>query len=158
MRKLSSLATMATLAGLVVIGPVPSASAAAAAATCRDNYDGATAGWMYAYDKANCEGYLGGAQLDDNNWGNSLGGFQGSDDNKATSIINKGEYSQVKFYNYTRPHGDDLNPHICLTRAEGFASNLSDDYWEGLKLFGTVNNSISAHQWVDTTSCSALAE
>ncbi len=157
MRKLSSLATMATLVGLVVIGPAPGASAAAAAATCRDNYDGATAGWMYAYDKANCEGYLGGAQLDDNNWGNTLGGFQGSDDNKATSIINKGEYAQVKFRKYALSY-DGFNPHICLTRAEGFASDLSDDYWEETKLAGTVNNSISAHQWVERTACSALAE
>jgi hypothetical protein len=156
MRKLSAAVVGAALVGISLAGPVPSASAAAAA-TCADNYDNALAGYMYAYDGTYCEGQLGLAVGNDQNWGDSASSFQGSDNNRASSILNMGRYSQVKFFaNPTT--GTTFNPHICLTRAEGYASNLSDDYFMNDPIFGTANNSISAHIWVELTSCSALAK
>ncbi|MDQ0605797.1 hypothetical protein QF037_010230 [Streptomyces canus] len=155
MRKLPSLAAIATLAGVAVIAPAPGASAAP---SCHDNYRNAEAGYMYAYNDAYCEGLLGRAVGDDRDWGDSASSFQGSDDNRAGSILNKGEYSVVKFMQFPRSF-DGFNPHICLTRSEGFASNLSDDYWmEDSSHHGSVNNDISAHLWVGLDSCSAFAK
>ncbi|MCF2129415.1 hypothetical protein L1I79_23685 [Strepomyces sp. STD 3.1] len=67
-----------------------------------------------------------------------------------------GRCSEVKFFaNPTTSSG--FNSPICLTRAEGYASNLSDDYFMEDPVFGSANNSISAHICVDRTSCSAYA-
>lgn len=155
MRKLSAAAVGAALVGISLVGPAPSASAAAA--TCSDNYEKARAGYMYAYNGAYCENQLGLAFGNDQDWGDSASSFQGSDDNVASSILNKGETSQVKFFNFPRDT-PGYNPHICLLRAEGYASDLRDDYWDERPGFGTVNNSISAHIWVGLTSCSFLAK
>ncbi|MFE9681924.1 hypothetical protein ACFYXC_19580 [Streptomyces sp. NPDC002701] len=155
MRKLSAVALGAALVGIGLVGPAPSASAAAAA-TCADNYERAAAGYMYAYNGTYCERQLGLAFGDDQNWGDSASSFQGADNDAASSVLNKGNYAHVKFY--ANPIGSSgFNPHICLLRAEGYASNLSDDYFEGDPVFGTVNNNISAHRWVDRTACGALA-
>ncbi|MFJ5264848.1 hypothetical protein ACIQAC_30745 [Streptomyces sp. NPDC088387] len=155
MRKLSALAVGAVFIGAGLAGPVPSASAAAAA-TCADNFESAVAGYMYAYDGANCVGQLGRAFGNDQDWSDSASSFQGSDTNKASSVLNKGNHQEVKFF--ASPNtGSTFNPHICLTRAEGFASNLSDDYFMKDSVYGSANNSISAHIWVDRTACSALA-
>ena len=155
MRKLSAAAVGAVFVGMSLAGPVPSASAAPAA-TCWDNFENALDGYVYAYNGYNCEGQLGLAIGDDQNWGDSGGSFQGSDNNRASSVLNKGLYSQVKFL--ANPNiGNNFNPHICLTRAEGFASNLSDNYFENESIWGSANNSISAHIWVPRTACTALA-
>ncbi|MEV5014325.1 hypothetical protein ACIGW1_12520 [Streptomyces sp. NPDC053780] len=155
MRKIPAAAAVAVFAGISLLGPVPGASAAAAA-TCADNYESARAGYMYAYNGANCEGQLGLAVGNDQDWGDSASSFQGSDDNRASSVLNMGRYSEVKFFAF-RTSFSGFNPHICLTRAEGYASNLSDDYFMEDPIFGSANNSISAHIWVDRTSCSAYA-
>ncbi|MER7056905.1 MULTISPECIES: hypothetical protein [unclassified Streptomyces] len=155
MRKLSAAAVGAVLVGISLVGPVPSASAAAAA-TCADNYDNALAGYMYAYNGAYCEGQLGRALGNDQNWGDSASSFQGSDNNRASSVLNMGRYSEVKFF--ANPNtSSNFNPHICLTRTEGYASNLSDDYFMNEREWGSANNNISAHIWVDRTACTALA-
>jgi hypothetical protein len=155
MRKLSAAAVGAVFIGISLAGPLPSASAAAAA-TCADNYDNALAGYMYAYNGANCEGRLGLAVGNDQNWGDSASSFQGTDNNRASSVLNMGRYSEVKFF--ANPNtSSGFNPHICLTRAEGYASNLSDDYFMDEPIWGSANNNISAHIWVDRTACSALA-
>ncbi|GAA2333310.1 hypothetical protein OKJ48_23870 [Streptomyces kunmingensis] len=157
MRRLSAAAVGAVFVGISLAGPAPSASAAEAA-TCWDIfYKTARAGYMYAYNGANCQGQLGLALGNDQDWGDSASSFQGTDNNKASSILNKGNYSQVKFFAFPLSY-PNFNPHICLSRAEGFASNLSDDDFMEDPIFGTANNSISAHIWVDSTSCSAYAQ
>ncbi|MFJ5737269.1 hypothetical protein [Streptomyces microflavus] len=156
MRKMSAAAVGAVFLGISLLGPVPSASAAEAA-TCYDEfYETALAGYVYAYDGANCVGQLGLAVGNDQNWGDSGGSFQGSDNNKASSILNKGNYSEVKFFQYPTTY-TGYNPHICLSRAEGYASNLSDNYFMGERAEGTANNNISGHIWVDRTACVEFA-
>ncbi|MEV2253751.1 hypothetical protein AB0I94_24765 [Streptomyces sp. NPDC050147] len=160
MRK--TLATAATL-GLATLGMlVPAgaaqadASAAAPAArTCSDNYGDATIGYMYAYWNDQCEGYLGRSSGVDSDWGNSTGGFQGDDENRATSLLNKGSSGlAVAFYRLTGYSGG----HICLTQQEKYASTLvdgGDDY--GFDRFSTgyvADNRISSHRWMDKDDCS----
>ncbi|MFJ4122621.1 hypothetical protein ACIP3U_14985 [[Kitasatospora] papulosa] len=153
MRKFSAAAIVAALTGVALLGHAPTASAAVAG-TCTDDYKAAAAGYMYAYANVNCDVPLGRALGDDLNWGDSAGSFQGSDKNAASSVLNNGNYSEVKFYLGT---GGNNNFHICLLRAEGYASDLTDDYWLGDRTFGSVNNAIASHRWVGRTACSALA-
>jgi hypothetical protein len=153
MSKFGSAAAVAALTGVAVLGFGPSASASTPG-TCWDNYENMVSGYMSAYSSINCDGFLGLAEGNDLNWGDSSGSFRGGDANQASSAVNKGNYSEVKFYLGT---GANHNFHICLTRAEGFVSNLTDDYWLGERNFGSVNNAIGSHRWVDRTACSALA-
>ncbi|WP_329112095.1 hypothetical protein [Streptomyces sp. NBC_01353] len=147
MRKIPAILATAALAGLGVIVPTATAQAAVG---CSDNYTGAGYGFMYAYNGTQCEGYLGSSSGNDADWGNSSGSFQGWEDNEASSILNKGNDYEVKFYSKTVYTGD----HICLARSEAYASDLSDDKMTN----GTsANNTISSHQWVSEGSCSAWA-
>ncbi|MGW0551889.1 hypothetical protein [Streptomyces altiplanensis] len=154
----SSAALVAALVGLVTLGPVPSASAAAG--TCADNYENAIAGYMYAYDGSYCDGtMLGRALGDDSNWGDSASSFQGGDNNKASSVLNKGNYQVVQFFEVTNgPGPNGFIYSTCLTRSEGYASTLSDEYWSDDRLFGTVNNNISSHRWVAGTTCTGYLQ
>lgn len=147
MRKIPAILATAALAGLGVIVPTATAQAAA---TCSDNYTNAGYGFMYAYNDTYCEGYLGSSSGNDADWGNSSGSFQGWEDNEASSILNKGNDYEVKFYSgtvYTLGH-------ICLSRNEKYASNLSDD---NMSNGASANNTISSHQWVSSGSCSKWA-
>ncbi|MFG3378154.1 MULTISPECIES: hypothetical protein [Streptomyces] len=56
MRKLPAVLTVMATAALGTALPV---STAHAAADCHDAWSGATPGCMYAYDGANCVGFLG---------------------------------------------------------------------------------------------------
>ncbi|MGP3636367.1 hypothetical protein ACTU45_23940 [Streptomyces sp. 24-1644] len=146
MRKAFAVMTTVAVASLGVIVPATSAQAA----DCRNARDGADSGSMYAYDSANCIGFLGKAAGDDLNWGDSTLAFQGGDSNKATSILNNGNNYEVKFYSGTGGTGG----HICLSRTERWASNLSDDtFTSGV----TVNNAISGHAWSSASNCSKWA-
>ncbi|WP_255249507.1 MULTISPECIES: hypothetical protein [Streptomyces] len=85
MRKPPAALTVLATAALGTAVPV---STAQAAAGCADAYAGAISGYMYAYDCTNCSGFLGRAEGNDSNWGDSGGSFQGSDTNRATSVLN----------------------------------------------------------------------
>ncbi|MFJ8144404.1 hypothetical protein ACIQ8D_13020 [Streptomyces sp. NPDC096094] len=149
MRKLPAALTVMAMAALGTALPV---STAHAAATCSDNYSGATSGYMYAYDYAYCDGYLGRASGNDSNWGDSGGSFQGGDTNKATSILNKGNSYEVQFFNGTGTQWSGGN--ICLSRNEGYASDLTNDFFtSGYR----VSNAISSHRWVSAGTCSKWA-
>ncbi|TXS19048.1 peptidase inhibitor family I36 protein [Streptomyces sp. wa22] len=146
MRKAFAVLTTAAVASLGALVPATSAQAA----DCRDAMAGALSGYMYAYDSANCNGHLGHASGDDLNWGDSALSFQGGDNNKASSILNNGNSYEVKFYSGTGGTGG----HICLSRSEGWASNLSDDdFTNG----ASANNSISGHAWSSASNCSRWA-
>ncbi len=149
MRKLPAALTVLAMAAL---GTVIPASAAHAAATCADNYNEATLQYMYAYDGLYCIGELGKAKANDADWGDSSYSFQGSDTNRASSILNKGEVSAVQFFNGTGTGW--TGGHICLARGEHFASNLSDNtFTSGV----SANNAISSHRWVVPSTCDEWA-
>ncbi|MEU2251330.1 hypothetical protein [Streptomyces sp. NPDC019224] len=147
MRK--ALIALTTIA-VASLGAVVPASAAEAAG-CASAKSAALSGYMYAYDSINCSGHLGHAKGDDLDWGDSAGSFQGSDTNRASSILNKGVNYEVAFYNGT---GSGGGGYICLSRAEGYASNLTDDYFT---TGYSANNSISSHKWSAHSSCSNWA-
>ncbi|MFE2016890.1 hypothetical protein ACFW9O_02420 [Streptomyces sp. NPDC059499] len=146
MRKTFAVLTTVAVASLGALVPATSAQAA----NCSDAMAGALSGYMYAYDSTNCNGHLGHASGDDSDWGDSALSFQGSDTNKASSILNNGNNSEVAFYNWANRGGG----HICLSRSEGWASNLSDDSYTTLL---SANNSISSHAWSAASSCSKWA-
>ncbi|MER5892510.1 hypothetical protein [Streptomyces sp. NPDC001876] len=146
MRKSFAVLTTLAVASLGALVPATSAQAA----DCSDAMAGALSGYMYAYDSTNCNGHLGHASGNDSNWGDSALSFQGGDTNKASSILNNGNNSEVAFYNGTGGSGG----HICLSRSEGWASNLSDDsFTTGV----SANNTISSHAWSAASSCSRWA-
>jgi hypothetical protein len=148
MRKLPAALTVLAMAALGTVVPV---SAAHAVESCRDNHEGADLGYMYAFDSVNCVGFLGKAKESDDNWGDSQYSFQGGDTNKASSIINKGEIRHVQFFNGTDTY---TGGHTCLSRIEGFASDLTDNtFTSGV----SANNSISSHRWVDAGACDRWA-
>ncbi|MEW2551291.1 hypothetical protein ACWGRF_21190 [Streptomyces zhihengii] len=154
MRKmLSALAVL----GLATLGTVVPAATAQAAAGCADNYDVATSGNVYAYWNQFCEGHIGNTPSYDSDWGNSSGPFQGSDDNRATSLLHKGTSGQaVAFYRLSGYGGG----HICLTKGEQYASTLvdnNDPYAKDRFTNGDpADNRISSHRWVDQDACGSF--
>ncbi|MGX1908587.1 hypothetical protein ACWIID_06980 [Streptomyces phaeochromogenes] len=152
MRKLSSALAVLSLAALGAIVP---ATTAQAAPGCADNHDSATSGNMYAYWNQFCEGHIGNTPNEDSDWGNSSGPFQGSDDNRATSLLHNGTSGlAVAFYRLAGYSGG----HICLTKDEKYASTLvdnNDPYPNDRFSNGDpVDNRISSHRWVNENSCS----
>ncbi|WP_406351843.1 hypothetical protein [Streptomyces sp. NBC_00658] len=141
MRKLSAALTVLGMAALGTVVPV---SAAHAAETCSDNYSAATAGYMYAYDYVDCVGQLGKVSGNDSDWG--------VDSNKASSILNKGNFQEVQFFNGTGTGW--TGGHTCLSRNEGYASDLTDNYFTSGY---SANNSISSHRWVNASTCDRWA-
>lgn len=130
-------------------------STPAQAATACDTFYNNTArvGNTYAWADSYCVGLLGGTAGNDANWGDSSGPFQGTDTNRASSVMNRG-YSGgrdvVAFYdatNYDWTHG-----YGCLSIGEKYASYLGDN---SLTDGGPASNSISSHQWVYASSCAS---
>jgi hypothetical protein len=156
MRKIPAVLAALAFAGLGAIVP---ATTAQAAASCSDNYTNARSGYMYAYKHAYCESHLGNSDSWDSDWGNSSGPFQGGDTNEASSILNKGNSYEVQFFNGT---GQDwAGGHICLSRDEAYASDLSnDDFHNDTDPDkGGANDAISSHRWVnpDSNNCDRWA-
>ena len=151
MRKLTATLAALGVASLGAIVPATSAQAAApTAASCDDNYESATLGYMYAYRLSYCESYLGKAKSYDENWGNSSRSFQGDDDNRATSLLHRGTSGYaVAFYRLKDYKGGA----ICLTKGEKYASSLkSDDVFSGSEGYA-ADNRISSHKWVPEDAC-----
>ncbi|MEV5809705.1 hypothetical protein [Streptomyces parvulus] len=146
MRKLPAVLTVMAMAALGTALPV---STAHAATPCDDAWDGgATPGDMYAYDGTNCTGFLGKYAGWDSNWADGIGNYQAPASNKASSVLNKGTTLEVQFFNGSGSGW--TGGYICLSRNEGFASNLADDEFSS---GATVNNAISSHRWVVYTAC-----
>ncbi|MER7577950.1 hypothetical protein [Streptomyces sp. NPDC126514] len=146
MRKLPAVLTVMAMAALGTVLPLSTAHAASA---CDSAWDGgATPTYMYAYDGTYCTGFLGKDDGSDSNWGDGIGNYQASATNKASSILNKGTTLEVQFFNGTGTGW--TGGYICLSRNEGFASNLADDEFSS---GATVNNAISSHRWVVYTAC-----
>jgi hypothetical protein len=146
MRKISVL--FATL-GLVVAGALFPASAQASA-VCDAEYHSTVSGFFRAYDGINCSTRLGSDADNDVNWSDSVGGFQGSDNDDAGSLIHKGTSGlAVKVYVHASYRGN----YGCITKGEKYVSNLGDDYLTGGSGSHTAWNSISSHEWVDESDC-----
>lgn len=150
MRKLTATLATLTLAGLGALVPAASVQAAPTA-NCDDNYEEAKSGYMYAYRLSYCESYLGSSKEWDENWGNSSRSFQGDDDNRATSLLNKtGKY--VAFYRLK----DYKGGHICIASNKKYVSSLkSDDVFSNGE---TADNRISSHKKLASNTCSKFMD
>ncbi|MEU5217420.1 hypothetical protein AB0G79_14630 [Streptomyces sp. NPDC020807] len=153
--------TLATL-GLLAAGttlPLTVASPAAAADCGSELTTWKESGYVLAWGGPGCAGDpLGRAAGNDPDWGQSGGGFTGSDTNQAESVVNGGTYSDgvniVAFYDYTAYSA--ANGYGCLKRGMKI-DNLYNEYF--INPAGTqlrrMHNAISSHQWVTTSACTA---
>ncbi|MEV5814235.1 hypothetical protein CJI59_17350 [Streptomyces sp. Alain-F2R5] len=143
MRK--TAAALAAL-GLAVLGVSATTTTAHAGPNCDAKWPGRD-GMVRAWQLNDCSGiYLGGTASYDSDWGNSSGPFQGSDENRASSVMNSGHvgsYDIVAFYRLTNYGGG----YACLKPGELYADNLSDNTFSN---GDPVDNRISSHQWVDS--------
>jgi hypothetical protein len=144
----------AAAVGLAAIGTMMTGTAASAASTgeagtrasaCDTWYNShVNDGNMWAWDGSYCSGLLGSSQGNDSNWSDGSGSFRGTDNDRATSVMNTGvadTYDIVKFYRHAGYGGG----HGCLTRGEKYADHLGDNT---LSDGSTANNWISSHKWV----------
>lgn len=155
MRKLGIAVTVMGLTALGLAVPATAAQATgtgALGAVCDSKWPGRD-GYVRAWDGKDCSGtYLGGTESWDSDWGNSSGPFQGSDANRASSVMNSGftgGRDVVAFYRLTG--FDAPGGYNCLKAQELYVDDLSrNTYTNGQNM----NNSISSHQWVNANACS----
>lgn len=147
MRKISIL--LATL-GLVVTGALFPVTSAQASAACDTAWHNATSGNFYAFANIHCNTRMGADAGSDANWSDSSGSFQGSDNDRASSILHKGTSGlAVKVYvhsNYSGNYG-------CITKGELYVDSLHDNYLTGGSGSYRAWDSISSHEWVTEGAC-----
>lgn len=149
MRKI--LATAATL-GLAGLGVIVPTTAAQASTACDNAWNNAVSGHFYAYDYANCSGYIGSDADSDANWGDSSGSFQGGADNSATSVLHRGPSGlAVKVYQGSGYGGG----HICLQTSEAYVDDLAGTTFSN---GAPANNNISSHTWLWSSACGKFLE
>ncbi|MET7378425.1 hypothetical protein ABZT08_06300 [Streptomyces sp. NPDC005526] len=142
--------------GIALLGVLLPSGTAQASTACDNAWHSMPAGYMRAYENVGCGGtMLGQTAGDDSDWGNSQGAFQGSDTNRASSVLNAGtydtSYTAVEFLNGT---GTDWGGgYTCLKRSEYYADNLTDNYFTSGY---NVNDAISSHRWLPPSSCSTF--
>ncbi|MFC4496622.1 hypothetical protein ACFPA8_21055 [Streptomyces ovatisporus] len=106
-------------------------------------------GYFRAYDAVDCREELGAAQGDDPNWADGSGAFRGSDNDKATSVLNTGTYSgginNVLLYQGAQGGSNGVG---CLSHGELYVDDLRDNTFTG---GANANNKISRHSW--SSSC-----
>ncbi|MCH0543284.1 hypothetical protein I3F58_27785 [Streptomyces sp. MUM 203J] len=150
MRKILAAAATLGVASLGVI--VPATGAQAASAACDRAWQDGGSGYLFAYNHTHCSGYLGKASGNDSDWGDSAGGFRGSDDNRASSVVHKGTSGMaVKFYSVKGYKGG----HTCLKKSEYYMSSL---YGHRFTSSSSVNDNISSHKWVWESACSKFLD
>ncbi|MGW0732766.1 hypothetical protein [Streptomyces sp. NPDC002851] len=126
----------------------PSGDSEARSAKCDRAYRDLAPGVMAAFHKSKCSVLLGVDRYDDSNWGDKKGRMQGRDNNRASSLINKGtgNVSTVKFHRLKGYSGGV----ICLKQGEKYADYLGkDDKFDNGK---RANNRISSHKWTAKNS------
>ncbi|QIP85063.1 hypothetical protein GLX30_14675 [Streptomyces sp. Tu 2975] len=153
MRKLTMALATLGLAAVGLAAPAtaaPAAPAAPAGVGCDNAWPGSD-GYVRAWDGYDCSStYLGGTQGDDSNWADGSGSFTGSDNDRASSVMNSGYYGGEDVVAFYR-HAGYAGGYNCLKRGELYVDSLSrNTYTTGY----SMNNSISSHQWVYTSGCS----
>ncbi|GAA4681502.1 hypothetical protein GCM10023347_40440 [Streptomyces chumphonensis] len=168
MRRTRPVLAVVGLAFATALGPLLPASSAAAGerdtqgAGCDSEYwKYANDGNVRAYSGNDCSGLLGSSPGNDSNWGNSAGGFRGSDNNAASSVLNTGvqdAYDTVAFYDAYN-YDFTSSGYGCLKRNELYADKLTDNNFSrgdgngGGLWYADMDDSISSHQWVGDGAC-----
>ncbi|MFJ8085704.1 hypothetical protein ACIQ6Y_34645 [Streptomyces sp. NPDC096205] len=157
--RLRKPATMALTVGLAFLGLSLPTTTAQAATVCDNMYDyyNARGNHVHAWSEPNCGGtWLGDAAQGtaDWNWGDSTGDFTGGDDNNAESVMNTASSSSiVAFYRLAGdPAGTWDDGYVCLKGSELYVDGLARNNFENRRDL-SVDNRISAHQWVTPSAC-----
>lgn len=150
--------SLTTLAAVSVLGTgfalpavaqaAPSGDSEARSANCNQEYRRLDPGLMAAFAGKNCTKPLGIDRGEEWSWGDRAGQLRSSDNDRASSLINKGTGSNdtVIFYDKTGYDGG----RICLKRGEKYADHLgSDDRFHNGK---KANNAITSHAWTGSNS------
>lgn len=145
------LAVAAAVCGFVLTGTaqaaptaqtataVPSGTAATQADVCRSKL--AYSGYVHVYRFYGCDGeILCSLTGSDADYSNSAG-CKGTDDNKASSVLNNGNSYAVRLYRLAGPSGGS----ICVPNHQ-YASDLRN--WSFNDGTGPADNKISAHTWM----------
>lgn len=146
-------------AGVVAAVPAtaqaaPSGEAGTRSANCDSEYRGLAPGLMAAFAGTKCTSPLGIDRGEEWSWGDNRGQLRGSDNNRASSLVNKGTgtVSTVVFYKNAGYSGG----HICLTKGEKYADSLGSD--DRFSTGGKANNAISSHAWTTPSRCSKFMD
>lgn len=106
-------------------------------------------GYFRAFDAVDCRELLGAASGNDSNWADGTGPFTGSDNDKATSVLNTGTYAggvnNVLLYQGAQGGSNGVG---CLAHGELYVDDLRDNTFTG---GANANNKISRHVW--SSSC-----
>ncbi|MER7895655.1 hypothetical protein ABTX62_05865 [Streptomyces sp. NPDC096046] len=145
---MTKITVTAAVLGLTALGLAVPAAAQATETTvagpgCADKW-GPRDGRLYAWDEPDCQGPLLPVPYS--------GTWSPAADNRASSVMNRaytGGLDHAALYD--KP--DRSGGHICLAPGELYADDLTDDRFTD----GTpVNNAISAHGWVNRSTCGAF--
>jgi hypothetical protein len=157
MRKLGTAVAALGLAvaGLATTAPAVQADEVKAQAGCASAWPGRN-GYMYAWQNVNCGVLLGATQGNDGNWADGSGAFTGSDNDKASSVMNAGYLGGRDVVAFYRNAGHQTQyGYGCLAPGELYADWLGDNYyydWLGSSDV-PMNDSISSHLWVYASGC-----
>lgn len=148
MRKLTvSLATL----GLAALG-IALPAAAHAGPGCNANWNAhGRDGNVRAWDGTDCGGtLLGVTPGNDPEWGDSAYPFQGSDVNRASSVMNSGFVGGKDVVAFYYLGGYDDRAYGCLLPGEKYVDDLGRNrYTNGVYM----DNSIESHAWVTSSAC-----
>ncbi|MCQ9129545.1 MULTISPECIES: hypothetical protein [Streptomyces] len=142
--------SVATL-GLAALGVALPATAHAGPGCNADWNAHGRDGNVRAWDGTDCGGtLLGVTPGNDPEWGDALGPFQGTDVNRASSVMNSGFVGGkdvVAFY-YLKEYNDTA--YGCLKPGEKYVDDLARNrYTNG----AFMNNTIESHAWVTASAC-----
>ena len=102
-------------------------------------------GYFRAYDAVDCYELLGADQGNDLNWADGAGAFRGSDNDKATSLLNTGTYAgginNLQIYEAADGGVGGVG---CLSRGELYVDDLRDNTFSNDH---PANNKVSRHIW-----------
>ncbi|MGH3313603.1 MAG: hypothetical protein ACRDP3_23965 [Streptomyces sp.] len=105
-------------------------------------------GYFRAYTDSDCRGELGEDRGNDSNWADGSGAFRGSDNDKASSVLNTGVAGSVDNVLLYQGALGGSNGVGCLSHGELYVDNLTRNFFTG---GANANDKISRHAW--SSSC-----
>ncbi|MFB7612627.1 hypothetical protein [Streptomyces gardneri] len=164
MRKITAIAAALGAAVLAAVVPAAGAQAAPVASTAspycdylwngKDNNGNPLATWnfFYAYVNTNCDGYLGRSDGQDANWGNDQGAFQGTDIDRASSLLLKTADATLAIKVFDGTGEDWGGAYSCVRGDEFYVASLhdaADKFTNG----SSAADRISSHKRVPASDC-----
>lgn len=157
---LAAAALAATMAPASALAAAPQAKGGTVAKAAKADCNRKAAKKLYVYWDAKCNtAPIGYTTENDGNWGDGQRSFQGSDDNKATSLINNTDRA-VFFYKlpgYKTKYKGKGGYYFCVSAHKRVWSlNPRDAAFKTFRKWhngSQANNQISSHRFVDRRTC-----